>query len=313
MNRIDVVCLCDSYDLKALFADFFSEDHSWVNLLSPDEVTHPESIVHAVAFRPGPRAFDAYPNLRLVSSAGAGVDGLLDNPSLRPEIDVSRLTVVEQAQGMAGFAVWFIVGWHRSMWHYAPAQAKQEWDGIKPAPMEDFPVGILGHGNIGSHLSQTLRALGYPVTAYGRTARIDGEVQVVSGSEGLAEIAKGSRAIVNLLPLTKQTQDILSASFFANMRSDAILIHLGRGPHLVEEDLVKALDQGHLAMAALDVFASEPLPADHPFWRHDKIKVTPHVSGDVEFRAVCAWIAAGIRRFEKGETPEGLVDRERGY
>lgn len=313
MKTVDVVCLCELYDLKQFFGEHFATDNPWVNLLLPDEVSSPESIRHAVAFSPGLSAFDPYPNLQLVSSAGAGVDALLDHPGLKRDVAVSRVIVAEQARMIAAFAIWFIVGWQRRMWEYPPLQAASRWEPINRTPPSAFPVGILGYGKIGSSLARTLCTLGYPVTAYGSTSKKGERVTVLSGSEALVEMAKNSAAIVNVLPLTPHTKGILSASFFRNMRSDAILIHLGRGAHLVEEDLITALDEGRPAMAALDVFAAEPLPVSHPFWQHRKILLTPHVAGDADFRKAAQFIAAGIAQFENGRAPDGFVDRKRGY
>lgn len=313
MKTVDVVCLCELYDLKQFLGKHFATDNPWVNLLLPDEVSSPENIRYAVAFSPCLTAFDPYPSLQLVSSAGAGVDALLDHPGLKPDVEVSRIIVAEQAQMIAAFAIWFIVGWQRRMWEYLSLQAASRWEPINRTPPSTFPVGILGYGKIGSSLARTLCTLGYPVAAYGSTSRKDGEVTVLSGSQGLMELAKNSAAIVNVLPLTSHTNGILSASFFQNMRSDAILIHLGRGKHLVEEDLITALAEGRPAMAALDVFTTEPLPVSHPFWQHQKIILTPHVAGDADFRKVAQFIAKGIAQFENGQAPDGLVDRERGY
>ena len=313
MEKIDVVCLCDLYNLKEFFGEHFTADNPWINLLLPEEVSDPESIQHALAFSPGPKAFESYPNLRLVSCAGAGVDALLDNPGLKADVEVSRVIIPEQAQMIAGFAIWYINGWQRRMWEYASLQSVKNWHPINRTPPSAFPVGILGFGKIGGTLARTLQALGYPVTAYGSTARKEGDLTVLSGSQGLIDLAKNSCAIVNLLPLTEDTHGLLAAEFFANMRDDAILIHLGRGSHLIDEDLIKALDLGRPAMAALDVFMEEPLPLEHPFWEHEKIMLTPHVAGDAEYRAVAQFIANGIRQFENGNSPEGLVDRNRGY
>jgi len=313
MEKIDVVCLCDLYNLKEFFGDYFAADNPWINLLLPEEVSNPESIQHALAFSPGQNAFDPYPNLRLVSCAGAGVDALLDNPSLNTDVEVSRVIIAEQAQMIAGFAIWYIHGWQRRMWEYTALQSAKNWHPINRTPPSTFPVGILGYGKIGGTLARTLQTLGYPVTAFGSTTRVEGDLNVLSGSQGLIELAKSSQAIVNLLPLTKDTHGILAAEFFSNMRDDAILIHLGRGAHLVDKDLVNALDQGRPAIAALDVFMDEPLPTEHPFWEHEKIMLTPHVAGDADFRAIAQFIADGVGQFEKGNLSEGIVDRGRGY
>jgi glyoxylate/hydroxypyruvate reductase A len=312
MKQIDLVCLCDVYDLKTLFAEPFTA-HPWINLVQPSEVEDPEAIRHALVFVPGRTAFDPYPNLKLVCSAGAGVDGILANPSLGDGVAVTRSIIRAQAEAIAGFAIWYIVGWQREMWGYAALQAAGEWHCINTTPPTDFPVGILGYGSIGRTLAAALVALGFPVTGYASEKRQDGSVSVVSGATGLAEIARTSRAIVNVLPLTAETEGVLSADFFATMREDSILINLGRGKHLVEEDLVAALDAGRPRVAALDVFDSEPLPPEHPFWRHAKIMVTPHVSGEAAHGEISDWIAEAIAQFERGGTPQGLVSRARGY
>ena len=313
MQKTDVVCLCELYDLKEMYQEAFAEAHPWVNLVRPEEVIDAAGVRHALAFSPGRRAFDPYPNLALVSSMGAGVDGLLDHPGLRAQAAVSRIVDPEQAQMMAGFALWFIIGWHRQMWRYASYQAESRWQPINRTPPSAFPVGILGFGNMGRTLAATLSGLGFPVTAYASRPGDKDGVRVLSGPDGLAEIAGCSRALVNLLPLTAETEGILSAEVFAEMREDAVLVQLGRGGHLVEEDLLAALDQGRPALAALDVFASEPLAPDHPFWRHEKVMMTPHVASDADPWVVARWIAEGIISFERGERPRGLVDRRRGY
>ena len=313
MKKTDVVCLCELYDLKSWFKPHFERDNPWINLVLPDEVAEPRKIEHAIAFSPGPEAFDPYPGLKLVSCAGAGVDALLGNPGLGSGTAVSRIVIPEQAQMIAAFALWFIVGWQRRMWEYFPLQKSGEWKPINRTPPSAFPVGILGHGSIGSSLAKTLTQLGYPVHAYGSRPRTQDGVEVVSGRRDLFALAAKVRALVNVLPLTPDTEGLLSAPLFSRMREDAILVQLGRGAHLVDGDLIEALDNGRPGMAALDVFASEPLVPDHPFWTHDKVMITPHVAGDADFRAIARFVADGIRAFDSGRDPAGLVDRNRGY
>ena len=313
MDKIDLVCLCDSYDLKAMFGAGFAARHPWINLLAPAEVVDPARIRHAFAFAPGPDAFAPYPNLAMVHGAGAGVDALLAHPGLGPNLPLRRVVNREQARMMAGFAAWYVVGWHRRMWDYPRLQAERNWEVVNLATPSDFPVGILGYGNMGATVARALRAMGFPVTAFAGTARTEDGITVVTGSDGLMTVAAGSRAVINLLPLTEATRGILDAGFFAAMRDDAILIQLGRGEHLVEPDLIAALDEGRPAMAALDVMVTEPLPRNHPFWSHPKIMVTPHVACESDPGRIADWIAEGIRQFERGETPDGMVDRTRGY
>lgn len=314
MERTEIVCLCENYDLKAFFKDAFEACASWSDLKTPDEVRDPATIRHAFAFSPAPDAFAQYPNLALVSCAGAGIDAILKNPSLRPEIAVSRVVVAEQGQMIAAFALWHIVNWQREMSSYPALQKAAEWSPLNRTPPSAFPVGVLGFGRIGSVLAHSLRGLGYPVMAYASRPRTETDgTNIVSGAQGLREIAQTCRAVVNILPLTDETENILNAGFFADMREDSILINLGRGQHLVEADLLAGLEQGRPAVAALDAFRDEPLPPEHPFWAHEKIYITPHIAGNADVGAVAAFVTEGIRRFEQGEAPAGLVDKAAGY
>lgn len=312
MGPLELVCLCDEYDLKGMFGAAF-EEHPWIRLVTPEDVSTPGDIRHALVFSPGPEAFRPYPALRLVSCAGAGVDALLRHPGLAPEIAISRIKLAEQAEMIAAFAMWHIIGWQRRLASYPAQQKRKEWNPINRTAPSSFPVGILGYGHMGATLARRLHDLNYPVTAYASNARDDAGVTVLSGPGGLSRIANNCLAIVNLLPLTPGTEGILSAAFFAMMRKDAIIINLGRGGHLVEADLVSALEHGHIAAAALDTFATEPLPREHPFWDHDRVFITPHVAGDADPSAVAQFVADGIVRFENGKRPEGMVDRNRGY
>jgi len=313
MERVDLVCLCQQYDLKQMYGAGFAAGYPWIRMLFPDEVADPASIRYALAFRPTEDAFDPYPNLKMVQGGGAGVDALLAHPGLRPGIALRRIINPEQARMMAAFALYYITGWQRRMWDYADQQKAQVWRTVNLTTPSEFPVGLLGFGNMARPLAEALTALGYPVTAYASGPRDGGAVRVVTGPEGLMRIACESHAVVNLLPLTDATRGILNARFFAAMREDAMLIQLGRGGHLVEPDLIAALDRGRPAMAALDVMAAEPLPPADPLWRHPKVMLTPHVASESDADSAARFIAEGILAFERGETPEGIVDRARGY
>ncbi|MCK0102746.1 NAD(P)-dependent oxidoreductase [Pseudohalocynthiibacter sp. F2068] len=313
MEALELVCLCDDYDLKDIFGSAFEEHHPWIHLVNPDEVSVPSAIRHAFAFNPGPNAFLPYPNLRLISSAGAGIDALVRHLGVAPDVAISRVKLEEQAEMIAAFAMWHIIGWQRKLLDYPAQQKRKEWKPINRTTPSNFPVGILGYGHMGATLGRRLYDLNYPVTAYASKARNDDGINIVSGTEGLLQIANNSRAVVNLLPLTDATTGILSSEFFSVMRDDAMVINLGRGGHLVEADLVSALEKGHPASAALDTFATEPLPEEHPFWSCDKILITPHVAGDAEQTSVAQFVARGIAQFENGKQPDGIVDRNRGY
>jgi glyoxylate/hydroxypyruvate reductase A len=313
MNAMEIVCLCDTHDLKRFFAAAFEATHPWLRLVNPDEVSDPLAINHAFAFSPGKDAFVPYPNLRMISSAGAGIDVLLGHPGVAQDVVISRVKLEEQAEMIAAFAMWHIIDWQRKISDYPALQKRKEWAPINRTAPTEFPVGVLGYGLIGGTLARRLHDLKYPVLAYGSKPRHDDGIEIASGADGLKRIANSCRAIVNLLPLTDETTGILSSELFAEMRDDALIINLGRGSHLVEPDLIAALEKGRPAGAALDVFAVEPLPQSHPFWEHDKIRITPHIAGYAEPSSVVRFVAEGIAAFERGAQPEGIVDRSRGY
>ncbi|MEM9099703.1 MAG: NAD(P)-dependent oxidoreductase, partial [Pseudomonadota bacterium] len=247
MKPVDVVCLCQLYDVHGMFGPHFAEDNPWVRLVKPEDVADPRAIRHALAFSPGPEDFAPYPNLQMVSSVGAGVDALLDHPGLDHEIRISRSIIEDQAKMIACFALYYIAGWQRRMWGYPEQQAREGWAILNLTPPNHFKVGVLGTGKIGGELARALVGLGYQVTGYGSRAREEDGYRVLSGPDGLNAIAAESHAVVNLLPLTDETRGVLNAGFFAQMRADAILVQLGRGGHLVEADLLAALEAGRPA------------------------------------------------------------------
>jgi len=263
---MEVICLSDQHDLRSMFGEGFQIAHPWIKLLMPDEVEDAGSVRVAMVFRPGSDVLAPYPNLKLVTTPAAGIEDLVDHPGIDPDVVICRMIDPEQAKMMAGFAIWQVVGWQRQLMQYPALQRAGKWNVLNYTAPSTFPVGILGYGNMGKTLAGTLVELGFPVAAYASTQRKDGAVEVFSGPAGLAEIARTSQAVINMLPMTPQTMGILSSEFFARMRDDAILIHLGRGGHLNEEELCSALEAGRPGYAAIDVTKIEPPSPDHPFW-----------------------------------------------
>lgn len=310
---VDLVCLSEQFDLKSRFADAFARQAPWLRLLSPPEVRDPGAVAFAFAHDPAPDAFETFANLRLVCSWGAGVDGLLTHPGLPPDLPVQRMTDPGQAQMMAAFAAFYVTGWQRRMFDYPALQARREWRDLNWVTPAAFPVGVLGFGNMGRAIAGGLAGLGFPVTAWAGRARTAGGIRVVSGTKGLDKVLGASRALVNVLPLTPGTVGILNAVTLAKMRDDALLIQLARGAHLVEPDLIAALDAGRPARAALDVASVEPLPPDSPLWSHPGVMLTPHVASAADPDAVARSVAGGIRAVLEGRSPDALVDRSRGY
>lgn len=312
LPQINVVALSETFDLAANMAEV---NEPRVRLLRPSEVEDPSLVTCALSWCPADDAFDPYPNLRMVSSIAAGVDSLIACPSLRDDIVVTRIRDEEQARMMAGFAVWHVVHHHRQMGTYLKNQPLHNWDRSFRAEMAcDVTVGVLGFGLMGRHTARVLATMGYKVIAASRSGGApETGVEILSGKDAIANTAARSDILINLLPLTAQTQDILNANLFASMPKGAVLIQLGRGEHMIEDDLLAALETGQLSAASLDVFRLEPLPKGNPIWDHPKILVTPHKASDTTRSEVLRQLVENYEALLQGSTPPGQVNRDAGY
>lgn len=270
-------------------------------------------IRYALIWRPDPAALTQLPNLKAILVMGAGVDVALSNPGLPADIPVVRLLDAGMADPMAEYALHAVLHFQRRMCEYAEQQRSANWFPLAWKLAREWPVGVMGLGIMGGLIARRVSALGYPVAGWVRNARTIEGVEIFAGTRGLAPFLARSRVVINALPLTPDTRDILGAGAFAAMPKGAFLVNIGRGAHLVDRDLIAALDSGHIEAAMLDVFREEPLPALHAFWRHPKIIITPHVAAPTIVSAAAAQVIENVRRLERGEPPLGLVDRSRGY
>jgi glyoxylate/hydroxypyruvate reductase A len=268
----------------------------------------------AVAWHPPDDAFAYYPNLQAVCSIGAGVDNIIACPSLRPDIDVVRVVDPAQAQMMSGFVLWHVIWHQRRFAAYLDQQRDGIWRRQRQRAAQDVPVAILGYGEIGQRVAADLARLGFPVMVWSRSAKpTPPSVKGFHGASGLSAMLAETEVLVNLLPLTQETTGILNSELFNTMRRGGYLIQVGRGEHLVDDDLLAAFESGQLAGAALDVFAAEPLVQSHPFWRHPKIVVTPHDACEVRVEAVASTLIATADAIRTGQRPPHAIDRQRGY
>ncbi|MCV0378520.1 NAD(P)-dependent oxidoreductase [Nitratireductor sp.] len=315
---IEGVFLSAAYDLREIFAEALAPHADKIRLRHPHEIDDPETIRFALCWRPADDAFLPYPNLRLASSIAAGVDSIISCPSLPADALVTRVRDEDQGDVMAGFAAWHVVWHHRTMRHHIVHEAKHEWARLISArmkPPRETPVGILGFGLMGRAIARAVTAMGFPVVAAVRNAPRDAMpgVRFESGEGAAERVAEQAAILINVLPLTAQTRGLLDLDFFNRMPVGAALIQLGRGEHLIEADLLKALDSGRLSSASLDVFDIEPLPAEHPFWADERILVTPHQASDCSPRRMAEQLACAARDVVAGRIPETVVDRANGY
>ena len=257
--------------------------------------------------------FKTFPNLKLIVSLLAGPDHLLHDPAVPKHVPIVRAGDPSGDTMMNEVTLLHVLRHHRNMPAYALAQQRAEWVNLPRQPARERKVGVMGLGVIGLAAARMLQSIGFQVAGWVRTPRrIDG-MDVFAGRDQLNAFLNRSEILVNLLPLTSETENILNAAAFAQMPKGGAVINLGRGGHVVEADLVAALDSEHLAAATLDVFRTEPLPKDDPLWKHPKVTVMPHASRRVEGKPMVPRIADAIRRLRDGRPMENLIDRVKGY
>ena len=273
-----------------------------------------ETIDAALVANPRPGSLAGLPNLRLIQSLWAGVDRLLDDASVPAGVPIARMVDPAMNQTMAQTALWAVLGLHRGFFDYARDQRARRWQPQLLHGADGFEVAVLGLGQMGRATAQMLARQGYRVLGWSRTAAsgIDG-VEVHAGDAALAQVLARAQIVVNLLPLTPRTRGLFNAETLARMPPGASLVNLARGAHVVEADLLAALDRGHLHHAVLDVFAAEPLPPAHAFWAHPAVTVLPHVAAPTEPRSAAPIAARNILALRAGEPLRHLVDRTRGY
>jgi glyoxylate/hydroxypyruvate reductase len=277
------------------------------------DIGDPADIDYALVWRPPPGLLTSLPKLRLILSLGAGVDHILHDPQLPRGIPIVRLVDPYLIDAMSEYVALQVLKLHRHDLDYRAQKQAEIWRELAQKNAGERPVGILGLGEIGRKAGRRLAALGFPVSGWRRAERELSGFSIYAGTEGLARLLTQTEILVCLLPLTEETAGILCARNFAALPRGASLINAGRGGHLVEEDLIPALDSGQLSAAALDVFREEPLPPGHPFWRHPRIIVTPHIAGVTNPATAAPIVLDNIRRFEDGGPLLSRVDPERGY
>jgi glyoxylate/hydroxypyruvate reductase A len=254
-----------------------------------------------------------YPNLKLIVSMGAGVDHLLRPPGPPPGIPVARLKDERLTSGMTEWVLLNVLRFHRQDLEYRAQQAARIWDELPAPDTAKRRIGMLGLGQLGNASAQALRSLGFPVMGWTRNPREVAGVQGFSGPDGLEAMMRQTDILVCLLPLTAETRGVINARSLAWLPRGAFVINAARGGHLVADDLLAALDSGHVAAAALDVFEPEPLPADHRFWTHPKALVWPHASAITIPSSAAPQVVENLRRAREGRPLINLVDFSTGY
>ncbi|AOS77504.1 MULTISPECIES: 2-hydroxyacid dehydrogenase [Hydrogenophaga] len=267
---------------------------------------------YAVVWAPPQQFFDEQPALKAAFNTGAGVDALL-KLRIAPGTRIVRLDDAGMSVQMAEFACHAVIRHFRELDGYEADVREGRWSYRKPRARADYPVGVMGLGVLGERVARALTVFDFPVHGWSRSPKAIDGVTCHSGEAQLDAFLSSCRVLINLLPLTPETENILNRRTLGLLKPGGYLVNLARGAHVVDEDLLALLDSGHLAGATLDVFRTEPLPAAHGFWNHLKITVTPHTSARTLREESIDQIARKIAALGRGESVVGEVDRQRGY
>jgi glyoxylate/hydroxypyruvate reductase len=276
------------------------------------EVGNPAEIEYLAFMRPDFDAIPALPKLKAMFSRSAGVEAFINHPKL-PQVPLGKIEPSGGDPMMTEYTVMHVLRFHREMPLYQEAQANREWLRRPIVRPEERRIGFLGLGLMAQAPALVLKSLGFPVSAWVRTPKPDSEIPIFHGPDQLEKFLNQTDIAVCLLPLTRETEGILCARTFAMMPRGAMVINIGRGRHVVDADLIAALDSGQLSYAALDALHPEPLPPESPLWLHPKVTVMPHVARRPTVRQLVTEIAANISSVETGGGLLQEIDKSMGY
>ena len=272
-----------------------------------------EEIDYVLAWHHVPGSLLAFPRLKAIFSLGAGVEKLLRDPDLPKGVPIVRMVDPSLTAGMTEYVLLHALRYHRRLPELEAQQREGLWRKLSYPLAKDRRIGIMGMGVLGSDAASRLIGLGFDVAGWSRAPKQLPGLTSFHGDDGLIPFLNRSEILVCLLPLTPATTGIINAHTLAALPRGATVINAARGGHVVDADLIAALDRGHIAHATLDVFATEPLPVEHPFWRHPRITLTPHVASVTISETASRVVIEGLKAMRAGRRPANLVDLAKGY
>jgi len=304
--------------------DFWEDMEVWSSALQEampemDVKVYPDEgdvndIEYAVVWKHPRGILNQYPNLKAILSLGAGVDHVISDPELPEGLPIVRLVDKKLTHEMFLHSLHWVLHFHSDQYLYRIQQQSREWIQQSSVQSEDRTIGIMGLGNIGKSIGDSLVNLDFNVVGWGaRPKNSLGEINYYYGQEQLAVFLRQSDILINVLPLSENTKNILTKNELKLLPEGSFIINIGRGGIINESDLLSALDSGHITAAALDVFAQEPLPENNSLWTHPSVYVTPHIAGQSNPRSAAKTIAENIRLIETGEDPYPIYSLNSGY
>ena len=294
------------------WADIFRREASHIDFRLWPDIGDPADVRFLAAWEPPADLQSRFENLQVLFSTGAGVDQF-DFSTLPPQLPVVRMVEPGIAQGMVEYVAHAVLDLHRDMPAYRRAQGQRQWRPLPVRSARERRVGVLGLGSLAQAVLAKLIAFDFDCAGWSRSRHHIAGVRCYAGNAELDTLLGRSDVLICLLPLTDDTRGVLNARLFSKLPPGASLVHVGRGAQLVASDLLQALDAEHLSEAVLDVTNPEPLPPDHAWWSHPKVRITPHIASMTQPQTAARAVIENLRRFARGEALVGLVDRARGY
>jgi len=296
----------------AAWAKYFAEHAPDLDFRVWPDCGNLDEIEYLIAWQAPPELLAALPRLKVLFSSGAGIDHV-DLSTVPAHVPIVRMVEPGIIDGMVEYVSLAVLALHRDFFDYVAAKAKRTWDPLEVPPASARTIGVMGLGVLGQAVLEQLASYGFRQRGWNRSPRdIDG-VEIFAGVEQLQPFLAGCDILICLLPLTSDTKGILNTRLFSALPSGAALINVGRGPHLVNEDLLDALNSGQLSRAILDVTDPEPLPREHLLWSHPRVFLTPHVASMTQPETAAPILLENLRRHQRGQPLQNVIDRARGY
>lgn len=296
----------------AAWANYFAEHAPDLDFRVWPDAGNLDEVEYLIAWQAPAEFLAALPKLKVLFSSGAGIDHV-DFSAVPEHVPIVRMVEPGIINGMIEYVCLAVLALHRDFFDYVAMQATGTWDALEVPPASSRTVGVMGLGVLGQAVLERLTTFGFRLRGWNRSPRQIAGVESFAGADQLQPFLSKCDMLICLLPLTEATAGILDGKVFSSLPKGASVINVARGPHLVDADLLEALDSGHLSRAVLDVTEPEPLPPEHPFWHHPRIFVTPHVASMTQPETAAPILLDNVRRHQSGTPLIGLIDRARGY
>lgn len=276
-------------------------------------ISDPSEVEYILAWKANPGDFEQFPNLKAIQSLGASVSHIFDIYEVPASVSIARIVDHRLTDDMWEFVLAAIMSNLKRLPYYRTSQAKGKWSPKPYSTIAENTVTILGAGEIGLHVAKKLHGIGFKVNVWSRTKKDLEEITSIAGRSQLIDTLKETDYLVDILPLTESTSKLVDYSLLSSLKKGAYFINVGRGEQVVDNDLIRTLDEDHLSGALLDVFHEEPLPKHHPFWTHPKIQMTPHIASVTNIESSIDLVVENYLRLKRGENLLHLAYQNKGY